>query len=295
MKPLLSLLLMLCALQVSASPAVSPPAAEPAALQTPVTVQVEGRDVKLVPPEGSCAYDRRQSVADGNVLDLLAKGMEGTNQLLMGFADCKDLATARAGHKYNPTYYGQVLFPLSAKDSMELGRPQFATHMADAYQQNMSSVEDGLRDASQRLRTLLNDRLQINGSKVLGVVHDNPDMVQLSVMQSVQTADRAIIIIGVTTTTKAGVPISINLYHPTTGADSEAVLRDLSQRGAAYARQLIALNPETAPVHPDNALPHADERAQGTGYAVLTGALLGAFVVITMGAIFMLIQKRRRA
>ncbi len=249
----------------------------------PITMQVAGRNVVVTPPEAACSYDRANPV-DAQILYYLEKGLKDYNQLVLAFADCKDLDATRTGKQQTTGDYGQIMFPLSDKDMLDLTRTELVSKLTDIYRTNTGAFDEGLQKGTEILKSITSDTLKINNSRVLGVIRSDPDLVQIGMMQSIQTPEKAVLVLGVITATKLGVPVTINLYHPSSGADNDKALHELSIRSAAYARRLIALNPDTA-------LPHADERREDSKH--ILGLVLGALLIV--GAVIGLCYKKRKA
>jgi hypothetical protein len=259
-------------------------AEEPADKQSPITALVEGRTLLLEPPQNTCVYDK-SNPADAKILDLTQKSVEGTNQLVLAFADCRDLEAVRAGREAKTGYYGQIMFSTFQKNELDTSRAEFVSKMTDYFKTSTGVFEEKEKEVSDIVKNLTHDTLKINNSRILGVIRSDPDFVQVGMMQSLQTPQKAMFIVGVITSTKLGTPININLYHPSNGADSSQVMHDLSERSAAYARRLIALNPDAA------MLPHADERVEDSHHWM--GIIAGMLTLLGLGAIFMRLRSKR--
>jgi hypothetical protein len=249
----------------------------------PVTVQVEGSNVTLAPPENACAYDKANPM-DAKALQVLEKAMRGANEVIFAFADCRDIEAMRAGREQTTGDYGQIMFPTVLKRDLDLSRREFVDRMTDFFKAHGGIFDESGQTFAQTQKALAASGMRINNSRILGVIHSDPDLMQVGMMQSIQTRQRAGMVIGVITATKLGVPVTVNFYHPSSGADSEKVLHDLSERAAAYARRLIALNPDTV-------LPHADERGEDRYRAL--GMSLG--VLMVLGAVIAIVRMRRKA
>ena len=258
------------------------PAAAAAPAPVPQTVDVEGRSNVVVAPDGGCSYDRAQP-QEAKILDTLEHNMNGVNKVLLAFAECRDLESFRAGKELNTGDYGQIMFPLDLKTLWDEPRGSFVRQMTDYYKANAGMFDETGKEFTEKSKSQQTGGPKINNTRIMGVIHDEADLLQIGLMQSMQKDDKAFFILGVTTITKLGVPVSINMYRQASGASNEKELHALSERAAAYARKLIALNP-------DSALIHADERSESPERRI--GRFILLFAVLAMAG-FVWRRKRK--
>lgn len=89
-------------------------AAQPFPVQAkPVSAQIGQASVKLALPKGYCVLDGKKT-ADARLIQLLRGAMQGTSELLLTFADCKQLKQWRSGKLPTLDDLGQYQTPVKA-------------------------------------------------------------------------------------------------------------------------------------------------------------------------------------
>lgn len=115
--------------------------ATPAVAQTTTTVDVHGTRIAFYVPLGYCRLLEKHPV-DGEALQLFRRINSGRNELLLMFANCRQLENYRATGKML-TKFGAYTIPVSAAgNNVTQPREEFVAAVAKQVEAKMSAAED---------------------------------------------------------------------------------------------------------------------------------------------------------
>jgi hypothetical protein len=200
-------------------------------------VNVAGRSVSLVPPEGACAYDRNNEF-DAAVMKRVEDAQEGLNKVVLQFGRCEEFPRWRMGG-IPFSQFGQIMLPLSYP-----GAPQPLPLWRREYLNLMASQIPQLNDADiQRIEVELNGKVedaQIKGSQLLGILDRDENALYVDFLGVLEIDGKSFPQTGIGAVTMLGsIPVSVNLYSPV----GEGAFDKLIDAQKVYVAELIRRNP----------------------------------------------------
>lgn len=184
MKSLRSITLAL-SLLAFAAPAVNAQQKSPAT--PPVSVDIGGRTVQLLVPEGQCALDRSQRY-DASVLELAQRAIQGSNEMLLHTAECANLQNARTGSTPYLNDFHQVQVALQFKQTELRGQE------AAAAKEICQSLRNDGAEIEKKVGGEIKDRVKnlqagiaVNETKALGVLAEDQHACYSGILMNVQT------------------------------------------------------------------------------------------------------------
>ncbi|MBT2300496.1 hypothetical protein J7E70_08475 [Variovorax paradoxus] len=111
------------------------------------TFTVAGSTFHIQLPQGYCAIG--ESVVERALIANSIQGFEPANRLLMGFANCDELAQVRTGKRQRLHQYGFVLAALSKGEVGRVGYPR------DTYLALLSGDEQSIERGFQKAKRVL--------------------------------------------------------------------------------------------------------------------------------------------
>lgn len=130
------------------------------------TFTAAGNTFQIQLPQGYCAIG--ESLVERTLTANSAQGFEPSNRLLMGFANCDELAQVRTGKRQRLHRYGFALAALSKGEIGRIGYPR-NTYLA-LLSGDEQSIERAFRKAKRALDELDPAR---TSAKNLGVIQDD--------------------------------------------------------------------------------------------------------------------------
>jgi hypothetical protein len=161
----------------------------------PVTVNIEGRSIRLVVPAGHCALDQNQEI-DRQVLDLTARAI-GQNDLLLYTTDCRSLTDMRA----------RRLNVLADFSQVQITKALRTVDLAGQETRSIQQVCNELRtnnDLAKRVDQEIKDRIRdlqqniaINETRSLGVLGEDSTACYSGALITVSDTNGTRLVIGI--------------------------------------------------------------------------------------------------
>ncbi len=229
------------ALLLAAAPATAQGLAGPSAS---VTVEIGGVKVALTAPAGHCIKDRNIP-QDRELLENVERAVAGQNRLLIGFAECGQLAELRDGKRTSLDNFGQYMTPLSHERQVLTMTPSaYVAMMTKMFrEQGMALWSSQEGNVKQRLESSV-EGLKLGQTKMLGVLRSDERAVYIGVVLGVRLPDGSDKrLLGVVSTGLIrGKMISVNVYRDMDELGA-AVVDATTDQNAATRIGLNAANP----------------------------------------------------
>jgi hypothetical protein len=163
-------------------------AAMPAADARNVTASIGGRSVVLVIDPDQCELDR-SNPSDKRVYDLVERGLEGQNQLLLAAADCQQIPQWRNGLRPTLDDFTQVQVKLTFRDVDLTGREAATSReICGILRKQGDAIVSGPEVQRTRERfNSLSDSVKLNEATFIGVVYEDDQACYASLVQKVRT------------------------------------------------------------------------------------------------------------
>ncbi|MFM9941602.1 MAG: hypothetical protein ACKVP7_19120 [Hyphomicrobiaceae bacterium] len=220
---------------------VTPMAAQQPRSAAPIVVDVGGRAIKLLLPDGQCALDRNQRY-DANVLDISSRAIQGANDLLLHTAGCKNLDDARAGRTPYLNDFHQAQVALQFKQTELQGQEAAAAkEICQSLRSEGAQIEKEVgAEIKDRIKNL-EAGIKVNETKALGVLAEDQLACYSGLLMNVQTptGDKRLIL-GVYSMGVLNGRL-IFLYHFRAEPPAGAVDRMVEQQ-KQIVRQHVAIN-----------------------------------------------------
>lgn len=189
---------------------------------------ISGKTVYLGLPEGSCPLNPKQA-ADKLMIDGVKSSIKGLNELLLQFADCKELKQWRAGKLKYLRNFGSYQTSLKLKATDLKGREATTIQQICAlYKKQGLRVFDDAKVEQKKRIAHEKKHLRNNEMKLLGIVKEDDSICAASALQRIKSDDNVIInhmnLFSITVLN--GRLIFTHLYAP---QDEENILARLTQ------------------------------------------------------------------
>ena len=173
------------------------------------TVTLLNRTIELVLPEGYCQAGNHQ--AEAEMMNQMKAALGNTNQLLLAFANCKELSDLRKGKRSTLDNYGQFLAPTQKGQVRVLaGLPR--SEYIKKIKEQAGHLPDAIKKAEARAKQF-NPRLV--STENLGLLDTDPNGVYLGMLMAYKDnagkSKPVSCILGMTLIKE--IPVSINLYQ----------------------------------------------------------------------------------
>lgn len=200
-------------------------------------VSVGGKTLSILPPDGSCAYDRSNEF-DAAVMKRVEDAQAGMNQVVLQFGLCDEFPRWRMGGILF-SRFGQIMLPLDypgAPQPLPLSRQKYLDIMAPQIPQ---LKPDDVKKIESQLNNKMNDA-RITGAQLLGVLDRDDNALYVGFVGALTVAGKQFPIAGVGAVTMLGsVPATLNLYSPI----GEGAFDKLIDAQKVYIAEMIRLNP----------------------------------------------------
>lgn len=173
-----------------------PAAAQQRNAPAQVTVDIGGRQVVLLVPDGQCALDRSQRY-DASVLDLASRAIQGANEMLLHTADCNNLQNARTGRTPYLNDFHQAQVALQFKATELRGQEAAAAkEICQSLRVEGAKIEQQVGGEIKERVKNLQAGIQVNETKALGVLGEDQSACYSGILMNVQTpsGDKRIIL-----------------------------------------------------------------------------------------------------
>jgi hypothetical protein len=207
----------------------------------PVTVNIEGRSIRLVVPAGHCALDQNQEI-DRQVLDLTARAI-GQNDLLLYTTDCRSLTDMRA----------RRLNVLADFSQVQITKALRTVDLAGQETRSIQQVCNELRtnnDLAKRVDQEIKDRIRdlqqniaINETRSLGVLGEDSTACYSGALITVSDTNGTRLVIGIYAITVLNGRMMF-LYR-FNSSPTEGALQRLLDLQRTAVRDHLAANPAT--------------------------------------------------
>jgi hypothetical protein len=205
------------------------------------TIQIGGRQVRLVVAGGHCLLDRAYDL-DRSIFDLATRALAGQNELLLHTADCRGLQEARDGRAPHLSDFAQAQVSLQFK-SRDLTGQEAATAREVCQSVRSEGDKAGKQlalDVKERVRQL-EAGIGVNETRTLGVLGEDDSACYSGILMNLRTtAGRPRLILGVYAMTVLNGRL-VFLYRFLGEPQPGAVDRLLEQQRKAV-RDHVALN-----------------------------------------------------
>lgn len=264
--------------------------------------------IDLPVPEGLCALSRSEP-RDQAVFALFDRLNQGTNQVLMIFADCAKLQSFRAGESQDSGYVGYWLAQLNPVTQEPyridgITPREFIEAAAQALSDGSVGVDDLTGDVSQRLDQIaqkLGTTASLSGTSMQLLSQDDRTLylalsLDVAVGEGAKQRNASVMAMSLI----KSYPISVNIYRPLTAPEED--FRLLAAAAEKSMTAALALNdgdivsdvmdhPVTsaAPALPEVPSVVADD----TGIDWILVGALGALAVISGLIVFAFVRRRR--
>lgn len=213
----------------------------PGAWAQSVTVEVGGRAISLVAPEGHCFLDKTIE-ADKRLLSITERGFSGINRLLVQFADCGELNLWRNGRQPTLNNFGYAFVSIKAEHKMvNISRQAFLTRLATylAAKEGRDSLEKGLSIGVKRLERMRNagdHNIRMGERKVLGLMFRDENALCVGIVLGLTTEfgkQKTALGCGIVTVLRNRV-VNLQIFRPNDARSVELLM--------SSARELAAMN-----------------------------------------------------
>ena len=152
-----------------------------------VAVDVGGESIKLNVPKGFCQLNQ-DLPGDSRLLNLIKGGLRGRNELLLMYADCKQLEAWRAGKKKTLDDFGQVQTPLRTMRTDLRGKSKATINsICSAMRKAQPGFFGAIKEQVQKRFDELQANIKFNQSKFLGVLHGDDEACYSAIIQKLKT------------------------------------------------------------------------------------------------------------
>ena len=152
-----------------------------------LSVDIGGRPVQLLIPEGQCALDRNQRY-DASVLDLATRAIQGANEMLLHTADCTNLQSARNGQTRYLNDFHQAQVALQFKATELRGQEAAAAkEICQSLRVDGAKIEKEVGGEIKDRVKNLQAGIQVNETKALGVLAEDQSACYSGILMNVQT------------------------------------------------------------------------------------------------------------
>jgi hypothetical protein len=202
-----------------------------------VTVDVNGAEIALSTPAGHCALDRAHP-AERGVLKTVERAVASSNRVLLGFADCSQLAELREGRRRLLDDFGQYMTPLRG-NQLDMNPAAFAQQMTEVFKAQGAELMQGAEAEVREKVAGMRMGVRMGEHRLLGVLRSDRRASYLGIVQSIGLPDR-------TTKVQVGIVamglvkqriVSLNLYTPFSegAAGAAATVKLLEVSVSTYA------------------------------------------------------------
>lgn len=205
-----------------------------------VSVSIGGRQITLVVDQDQCEMDRN-NVSDARVYELVERGLEGNNQLLMAAADCGQLKEWRMGSRPTLDDFTQAQVGLANRNLELTGRETATVKQicSQLRQQGDAIVAGPVAQTRERFNRATED-VKLNETTFIGVVNEDDQACYASLVQKVRTdqgRDKIILCVFANVVVRGRL---IFLYRYTEGESFASVVRLTDLLKVAVAAHLDA-------------------------------------------------------
>lgn len=160
----------------------------PAADARNVSVSIGGRQITLVIDPDQCELDRKNP-SDKRVYDLVERGLEGQNQLLLAAADCQQIPPWRNGIRPTLDDFTQVQVKLTFREVDLTGQEASTSReICNVLRRQGDAIVSGPEVQRTRERfNSLSDSVKLNEATFIGVVYEDDQACYASLVQKVRT------------------------------------------------------------------------------------------------------------
>lgn len=207
----------------------------------PVTVDIEGRTIRLVVPAGHCALDRNQE-RDRQVLDLTARAI-GQNDLLLYTTDCRTLTEMRAFRVNVLSDFSQVQITKALRTVDLAGQePRSIQQVCNELRTNNDLAKRVDQEIKDRIRDL-QQNIAINETRSLGVLGEDTTACYSGALINVSDSNGTRLVIGIyAITVLNGRMVFLYRFN---SSPTEGVLQRLLDLQRTSVRDHLAANPAT--------------------------------------------------
>ena len=162
-----------------------PPQIAQAKSQKNNTVSIGGTPLTLAVPENFCALNPKHPL-DKQVLDSVKTMIKGRNELLLHFADCKELDDWHNGKLKYLQNYGSYQSSLRLqKVDLKGKETETLKAVCKVFKKQAKEIfKDVKKEANERASQSF-ENLKLNEIKPLGVIHEDPQMCAAAVFQKI--------------------------------------------------------------------------------------------------------------
>ena len=206
-----------------------------------VQVVISGTPVNLALPSGHCGMSRTLA-SDERLIEMIEKGSNNTIEVILAFADCKQLEAWRVGSRKVLDDFGQYQTLVSAKGRNFKGSEALLIkQVCDQQRKSGQAIFDQATTTVNKYLDTTVKALKVSEFKLIGILSESTQNCSMTFLQKLTTefGDEKTQFGINTTTILNGKVVYLNIY---TRYDGEASVGKIRQKHETALKALIAAN-----------------------------------------------------